>query len=81
MCRTAQIFEKILTANYEFDPECWDEVSENVKDFISHLLMLAPSDRMTAVQALDHPWLQYYFPSVNGSVASSSKDGSVASKT
>ncbi|KAJ3367079.1 hypothetical protein GGF32_000141 [Allomyces javanicus] len=60
---TGGIFEKILKGEYEFDPECWDEVSANAKDFVRKLLTLDPDERMTAEEALRHPWLEYYFPS------------------
>ena len=38
-------------------PERWANVSENAKDFIANLLRVDPSRRMTAEEALMHPWL------------------------
>lgn len=52
------LFEKIMGAEYDFDDECWDDVSEDAKDFIKHLLVKDSASRFTAQQALDHPWLQ-----------------------
>lgn len=51
------LFEKIMNAEYDFDDECWDDVSDLAKDFISHLLIKDPKDRFTAEQAMKHPWL------------------------
>lgn len=52
-----ELFDKILTVKYNFpDPE-WSEVSNKAKDFINKLLVDKPSDRMTATQALQHPWI------------------------
>jgi calcium/calmodulin-dependent protein kinase I len=51
------LFEKIMNAEYDFDDECWDDVSEQAKDFIRHLLVKDPKERYTAEQAMAHPWL------------------------
>jgi len=52
-----QLFEKIMNAEYDFDDECWDDVSDLAKDFIHHLLIKNPEERFTAEQALQHPWI------------------------
>ncbi|KAF0699999.1 Aste57867_9479 [Aphanomyces stellatus] len=41
-----------------FTDECWTGVSEGAKDLIRNLLVRNPESRMTAAQALQHPWLQ-----------------------
>lgn len=35
----------------------WDDVSDNAKDFVRHLLVVDPAQRYTARDALLHPWL------------------------
>jgi calcium/calmodulin-dependent protein kinase I len=52
-----QLFEKIMNADYDFDDECWDDVSDLAKDFIRHLLVKNPEERFNADQALAHPWI------------------------
>jgi len=52
-----QLFEKIMNAEYDFDDECWDDVSDLAKDFIQHLLVKEPENRFTADQALAHEWI------------------------
>jgi len=52
-----QLFEKIMNADYDFDDECWDDVSDLGKDFIKHLLVKNPEERFTAEQAMEHPWI------------------------
>ncbi|KAG9321968.1 hypothetical protein KVV02_002851, partial [Mortierella alpina] len=48
----------ILNAEYQFAPiEYWTGVSETAKEFVNGLLTVDPSRRMTAAQALEHPWL------------------------
>lgn len=48
----------IATADYIFEPtEYWVNVPQLAKDFISACLRLDPNERLTAQQALDHPFL------------------------
>lgn len=51
------LFKKILRADYKFHPAYWKTVSEEAKDLISKLLTLDPKERLTADQALNHPWM------------------------
>jgi len=51
------LFEKIMNAEYDFEDECWDDVSDLAKDFIKHLLVKDPVERFTAEQALKHEWI------------------------
>jgi len=53
----AGLFEKIMTAEYNFDDECWDEISLLAKDFIKKLLTKNPTTRLSANEALSHKWL------------------------
>lgn len=51
--------QAICTADYAFEPEeYWQEVSESARDFIRRCLTIDKSSRMTAHEALSHPWLQ-----------------------
>ena len=52
------IQEEILSGEYDFDDEVWDDVSDQAKDFIVTLLEYDPKDRPTAEEALQHPWIQ-----------------------
>ena len=46
-----------MAGNFDFpDPE-WTDVSEEAKDFIKKILIVDPTKRMTAEEALQHPWL------------------------
>ncbi|KAF2752164.1 calcium/calmodulin dependent protein kinase-like protein [Sporormia fimetaria CBS 119925] len=50
--------QAILVADYSFTPlEYWRGVSETAKDFIRRCLTVNPADRMTAHEALSHPWI------------------------
>jgi len=54
----AQLFEKILNADFEFPEPEWTHISAEAKDFINHLLVLDVKTRFTTQQCLDHPWLK-----------------------
>ncbi|CDR98866.1 hypothetical protein [Sporisorium scitamineum] len=50
------LFQQIIKMQVEFEPEYWSEVSDTAKDFI--LRCLCPAEkRMSAREALAHPWL------------------------
>ncbi len=46
-----------MNCRWDFDKEEWKYVSADAKDFISHLIVKDPTERMSAVQCLAHPWL------------------------
>mmetsp|Transcript_10212 Transcript_10212/g.35266 ORF Transcript_10212/g.35266 Transcript_10212/m.35266 type:complete len:132 (+) Transcript_10212:977-1372(+) len=53
----AELFRRIKEASYKFDPQYWDVVSSDAKDFIRKLLNRDSDQRLTAQQAMLHPWL------------------------
>jgi len=53
-----ELFRAIVVGKYEFPSDCgWDDVSDEAKDLISKLLVTDPDKRMTAKEALEHPWI------------------------
>eukprot|EP00349_Pseudokeronopsis_sp_Brazil_P000772 CAMPEP_0202958910 /NCGR_PEP_ID=MMETSP1396-20130829/3181_1 /ASSEMBLY_ACC=CAM_ASM_000872 /TAXON_ID= /ORGANISM="Pseudokeronopsis sp., Strain Brazil" /LENGTH=153 /DNA_ID=CAMNT_0049677219 /DNA_START=815 /DNA_END=1276 /DNA_ORIENTATION=- len=54
----AELFDNILEGTYEFADEDWEHISHNAKDFIFNLLQVNPEERMTAEEALSHPWMK-----------------------
>ncbi|KAG6513584.1 hypothetical protein ZIOFF_023916 [Zingiber officinale] len=52
------IFRSILRADPNFDDAPWPDISAEAKDFVKRLLNKDYRKRMTAVQALTHPWLR-----------------------
>lgn len=49
---------RIKNAVYNFNQNCWQEVSEEAKDMIRKLLVSNPAERLDIEGALRHPWLQ-----------------------
>eukprot|EP00927_Polykrikos_kofoidii_P022459 TRINITY_DN2094_c1_g1_i1.p1 TRINITY_DN2094_c1_g1~~TRINITY_DN2094_c1_g1_i1.p1 ORF type:complete len:535 (-),score=94.46 TRINITY_DN2094_c1_g1_i1:200-1759(-) len=47
----------IVSGKYEMKPSRWNRVSKDAQDFIHAALQVKPDQRLTAKQALDHPWL------------------------
>lgn len=52
------IKEAILSGEFSFDDEVWEDVSDQAMDFITSLLEIDPIDRLTAEEALRHPWIE-----------------------
>eukprot|EP00727_Mastigamoeba_balamuthi_P014495 m51a1_g9670 putative dynein heavy chain axonemal (5182) ;mRNA; r:1243469-1265072 len=52
---TEELRQSISAGRYEFPDEPY--VSELARDFIERLLRVDPAERLTALQALRHPWL------------------------
>ncbi|KAL6906527.1 hypothetical protein ACP4OV_004128 [Aristida adscensionis] len=52
------IFRSVLRADPNFDDSPWQSVSPEAKDFVKRLLNKDYRKRMTAAQALTHPWLR-----------------------
>jgi calcium/calmodulin-dependent protein kinase I len=52
-----KLFEIIKSGNFDFPSPYWDTVSDNAKDLIKKLIILDPSQRLTADDILKHPWL------------------------
>ncbi|EHB00477.1 Serine/threonine-protein kinase H2 [Heterocephalus glaber] len=52
-----ELYRKILKGKYNYTGEPWPSISHLAKDFIDKLLILEASHRMSAGQALDHPWV------------------------
>ncbi|XP_073723112.1 phosphorylase b kinase gamma catalytic chain, liver/testis isoform [Misgurnus anguillicaudatus] len=50
----------IMDGRYQFSSPEWDDRSDTVKDLISRLLVLDPILRLTAEQALAHPFFRQY---------------------
>ncbi|KAJ3272816.1 hypothetical protein HDV01_005244 [Terramyces sp. JEL0728] len=51
------LYNAIVNGKYEFDEENWSFISKEAKDFISKLLLVNPTKRMSVKEALVHPWL------------------------
>lgn len=52
------LFNKILKADYEFHEEDWCHVTEDAKSLVRSLLTLDVNRRLTAAEALKHPWIR-----------------------
>ncbi|NXP75217.1 MYLK2 kinase, partial [Ramphastos sulfuratus] len=52
-----ETLNNVLAANWYFDEETFESVSDEAKDFVSNLIIKEKSGRMSAAQCLEHPWL------------------------
>jgi serine/threonine protein kinase len=52
-----EVLRRVRSGRYTFPDSEWAQISEEAKSFIAGLLELDPHNRLTAGQALRHPWL------------------------
>ncbi|KAI8089488.1 kinase-like domain-containing protein [Halteromyces radiatus] len=53
----SELFSSIMKGEYSYEEEYWSHISDSAKDFIDGLLAYKPEQRLTAEQALQHPWI------------------------
>lgn len=53
-----KLYRQIVERDVSFPDDTWKRVSKSAIDFILRLFQLRPSDRITAEQALNHPWIR-----------------------
>jgi len=56
----AALADRVLRADYAFDHPGWAGVSGEAKDLVRLLLVSDPAERLTAREALTHPWFQLH---------------------
>ena len=54
---TEKIFAQIEKGDFDFPDPYWTKISESAKDLITRCLKVDPRQRITASEALRHPWL------------------------
>ncbi|GMI76971.1 calcium-dependent protein kinase 28 [Hibiscus trionum] len=52
------IFKEVLKNKPDFRRKPWPTISNSAKDFVKKLLVKDPHARLTAAQALSHPWVR-----------------------
>lgn len=53
-----EIIERVRRGSVSFSESIWSQISTQAKDFLLQLLNKNPSERISAFQALQHPWLR-----------------------
>jgi len=53
-----EIVEQIINGDFNFPSPYWDNISDSAKDFVTNLLEVDKTKRLTAAQALEHPWIK-----------------------
>uniref|UniRef100_A0A672LK77 calcium/calmodulin-dependent protein kinase n=1 Tax=Sinocyclocheilus grahami TaxID=75366 RepID=A0A672LK77_SINGR len=52
-----RLYQQIKAGAYDFPSPEWDTVTPDAKDLINKMLTINPSKRITAAEALKHPWI------------------------
>lgn len=53
-----ETLSNIQECEWDFDDECFDEISAMAKDFIENLLTIEQDERLEATDCLEHDWLK-----------------------
>ena len=53
-----ELFRKIVAGKFDYDDTEWTAISDEAKDLVNRLLVLDPSKRITATDAVRHDWLK-----------------------
>ncbi|XP_065143766.1 calcium/calmodulin-dependent protein kinase type II subunit alpha isoform X7 [Paramisgurnus dabryanus] len=54
-----RLYQQIKAGAYDFPSPEWDTVTPEAKDLINKMLTMNPSKRITAADALKHPWISH----------------------
>uniref|UniRef100_A0A7S4MH34 Uncharacterized protein n=1 Tax=Vannella robusta TaxID=1487602 RepID=A0A7S4MH34_9EUKA len=52
------LFESILKCDFDYPADYFDDITDSALDFIDALLVGSPKRRLSATEALKHPWLK-----------------------
>ena len=55
-----EIIKKVRDGTYNMDQKALKKKCPECKDFIKQLLMYDPKRRLSAVEAMKHPWIHQY---------------------
>eukprot|EP01035_Chromulina_nebulosa_P018278 gene18278-23955_t len=62
------LYDQIEKASFDYNNVLWLDISNNAKDFINRLIVINPSNRLTAKQALNHIWFTNLSTDVSNSL-------------
>jgi calcium-dependent protein kinase len=51
-----EIFRSVIAGTYNTTKGLWTQISADAKDLIRKMMTINPADRITAEEALQHPW-------------------------
>ncbi|KAF5913292.1 hypothetical protein HPG69_016908 [Diceros bicornis minor] len=66
-----RLYQQIKAGAYDFPSPEWDTVTPEAKDLINKMLTINPSKRITAAEALKHPWISVSRPQLDPSQGTS----------
>ena len=69
-----EIMQNVKSGKFQFPPEEWDSISDDAKNLIKKMLEYEPAKRISAMEALQHPWFAHFDEIENKQVAKSALD-------
>ena len=52
-----ETLQQVLTGSYEMNEDEWEDVSDEAKELVTKMLAYFPEDRISAHDAIKHPWV------------------------
>lgn len=56
--RALKLYKMIKEGDYDLENDPWPQISESAKDLLRKLLTVDPEERISAKDALEHPWIK-----------------------
>ena len=53
-----ELMENVQNGTFSFSGDNWQNVSDEAKDFVSKLITVDENKRLSASEALEHPWIR-----------------------
>ncbi len=72
------LINKVKTGVLRYNEKEWEDVSSMAKDFVVGLLKRNPRERMTAAQAMLHPWLRANIAELERNISEIRRDSSAS---
>ncbi|XP_069694753.1 death-associated protein kinase 1-like isoform X2 [Periplaneta americana] len=69
-----ETYSNVVAGNYCFEEEFFSKTSDLAKDFMAKLLVKDPKKRASALECLQHPWIQAFSPPTKTSAPETSED-------
>ena len=52
-----ETLQQVLTGSFEMNEDEWEDVSDEAKELVTKMLAYFPDDRISANDAIKHPWI------------------------
>ena len=73
-----KLMSLIVEGRYNMVARYWDQVSDDATDLVKRMLVVHPHKRVTALKALNHPWITDFVETEKDNLGHYTRNSSVA---